>query len=481
MTAIGADPEALRELSRRFRKLHSQIEASRAELDKHLRNAQWHGYDADRFRRSWTHHHRPDLLRTAELCRTSAASLLRHADEQVRVSGSLAASGSGGAGDVFRRGSGNGSAAGLGRPGGPVKARDIPVTVTDLRAGAAVTIASVLIGTTHDIRIENLPSGTSRVTFVQVANVGAEAAVGASMGIKGQRAVGLSASAEASLGTVDRRTYVVDEADVWGLIAAVELGDAAKRVTASAQLIPGGGGVGSASAIGGWLIDRIPDPLRRAATSIIPKRFRPAPIADETLIQVRVAADASAAGVPIIGPFASLGAGFVISTGRSNGPDGSSSVFEVEGSAASDVHSRLIGESSRSVGNRNANPTVPTLRVEIPDSADGERSRRPIVITSTTTDGGTVRQSTTHLDTSKVVTADLAARTRQVLESLAHGDVNGAIRRLTELDVPREAVSTTTSTFSTDNYSGGVEAEVGKGVSVGLDLEGGVQRFKRVS
>ena len=181
MTAIGADPEALRDLSRQFRKLTVRLESSRTELDRHLRNA--NGTDrtlnaSDKL----VVQHRVGLLRTAELCRVSSAALLNQADDQEKASKETGGHISGG-----RPGGSPGA-----WPGGwpsitgalpppASEAVDFPESITELDAGVSVTVASILLGLGHDIRIEDFANGRSMITVTNETQGGAKASIGASV------------------------------------------------------------------------------------------------------------------------------------------------------------------------------------------------------------------------------------------------------------------------------------------------------------
>ncbi|MGB3410010.1 MAG: hypothetical protein WBA45_02335 [Microthrixaceae bacterium] len=501
MTAIGADPEALLDLSRRFRSLGVQLEASRNELDRHLRNSEWQGADAERFRRTWSLHHRGNLLRSAELCRVSTANLVRQVDEQHRasdgsgsgsgISGSTGNGGASGAGDGAAGAAGVGSGstgrvdtpatAGAGSPGGSSASRPrIPDAIMTVEAGASVTVASVLLGLTHDITIESFPDGTSLVTFTSRARGGAKGSAGASINLGTQRALGASASAEASLGGVLRRSYTVDSSDVWKLIAAVELQDAAEGVISSTPLAAGKTAVGAAASIGGWLLRKVPAPARRLLDTVGPGLFRPPPTSTEKLVQFVASSDASLESVPIVGPSANLGAAFTIRAGRIADASGAASVFEAEGSIAAEMRARFLGERDWHVGGSDGSGP-PTVRIEIPDATDDGRPRGPMILTSTVTTGDSVRQSTSSIDLSKVLGMDVAETTRLVFQRLSENDLGGAFNELTRLRVPDSAIVTTVATFTGNSYSGGVGGEAGGGLSLGVDFDGGIGRLVRTN
>lgn len=490
MTAIGADPEALLDLSRRFRRLGMQLEASRNELDRHLRNAEWHGSDADRFRRTWSLHHRGSLLRSAELCRLSNTNLIRQVDDQNRASdssgggsggsgnsGSPGISGAAGAGSTSTR-SGISGAPGATNPTGA--GPGVPDSIMTFGAGASVTVASVLLGLTHDVTVESFPDGTSVVTFTSNARAGAKGSGGASINLGTQRALGASASAEASLGGVLRRSYTVDSSAVWKLIATVELQDAAKGVMSSTPAAAAGTALGAAASIGGWLLRKVPAPAKGLLDTAEPWLFRPQPTSTEKLVQFLVSSDASLASVPIVGPSAGLDAGLTIRAGRVEGPSGAASVFEAEGSIAAQMRARFLGERNWDVGGSDGSgPT--SVRIQIPDATDDGRPRGPMVVTSAVTTGDSVRQSTSSIDLSKLLGMDVAETTRLVFQSLSENDMEGAFNELTRIRVPDSAIVTTVATFTGDSYSGTVGGEAGGGVSLGAEFDGGIGRLVRTN
>ncbi|HTN99320.1 MAG TPA: hypothetical protein VL068_01490 [Microthrixaceae bacterium] len=472
MTVIGADPEALRDLSREFRRLTARLESSRTELDRHLRNTEWQGSDSLNFRRAWSLQHRVNLLRTVELCRVSAATLVKQADEQETAS------------MEHSRGLPPGWPGGWPGITGPLLVPasgqgDVPRSITELDAGISITIASVLLGLGHDIRIEDFAGGRSLITVTSEVEAGAKGSVGTSVRVGSAEILGRSASVQAALGGVIRRSYEVDSADVWKVIAAIELQDAVDTLSRNASTIAGGAAFGAVAPIGRWLLGRAPKRATDLFDKIDPREHLPTPITTERLVQVAASGDVSLTSVPLFGPSATAAAGFAVRAGRLNGPNGSSSVFEVEGEVALELRASLLGESTWSPSTGSGSDALPVIRVQIPDEVDGSDGRAPMVITTTVSSGGTLHQRTSTVDLSTLVGTGLATGARLALDRMAAGDPTGAFSELSRIGITSGAVVTTEATFAGRDLSGTIGGESGEGLSLGADVVGGISRRVR--
>jgi uncharacterized protein YukE len=99
-TMVGADADALDELSRQLEQTGALIRRSAAQLGRSLGAAPWHGRSADRFRQSWTQDYRRCMADAASFLDQAGDELRRHAREQRAAS---SAQGSGPFGQCYRR------------------------------------------------------------------------------------------------------------------------------------------------------------------------------------------------------------------------------------------------------------------------------------------------------------------------------------------------------------------------------------------
>lgn len=86
MTMYGADPVALRELSRRFLATAEKLDRDVSGLGPAIESSPWDGPDAQKFKDEWKSTLGPKAKVTAEGIRSAAAALNRNADEQEKAS-----------------------------------------------------------------------------------------------------------------------------------------------------------------------------------------------------------------------------------------------------------------------------------------------------------------------------------------------------------------------------------------------------------
>ena len=82
MAMLGADVEALRNLSTRLNTGSNDIQNQKNQLSNALRGIEWRGQDADQFRNQWETEHVPALDRIARALEEAGKHANRNAQQQ---------------------------------------------------------------------------------------------------------------------------------------------------------------------------------------------------------------------------------------------------------------------------------------------------------------------------------------------------------------------------------------------------------------
>ena len=491
MARLGADTEQLHDLARALRGAADRLERSLATLESARRATSWRGPDAERFAQDWAARHAHDARRLSERWRSAADGLARHGGEQEQASSADAVSTAPGVADS-RPGSDRSPTRGehVLRPAAPARA---PRVEQQFLAGTVLTAAGATFALDHVVVVRSVEGPRSHIELRDRRAAGASATVGAEVrvGADGQALLGGSAAASASLGEIERRTYDVDDDQVWPTVARIEAEAALGRAAASTRSLPGAGlavaALPAAVAIWDEVADLLPGPDLDVADWVRSLGVAPEPQRVESLTEVTLQASI---GASLASQLGLSGSGELTGTLRHGTVevDGrpSTRVIEAEGRLATALRSvwtdRLGVEEP--VGAQTA-----AVRLELP--IDGGGSSAPLATltwTSTTADVATRRS----------VAIDLAGATERLDDALGHAvarltgalaspapsadAVHAALDELAHLDLSGVTSPATTDQLELTRRGTGGSAQVGAGVSIGLSGDGGwttVTRLER--
>lgn len=86
MAIWGADVQQLRDLGGKLQAGASEIETQKGNLDKLLKQTDWKGPDAERFRGEWDSNHMTQLSKVADALKEAGQKAKKNADQQDQAS-----------------------------------------------------------------------------------------------------------------------------------------------------------------------------------------------------------------------------------------------------------------------------------------------------------------------------------------------------------------------------------------------------------
>jgi WXG100 family type VII secretion target len=86
MARLGADPEQLDQLSRKFEQEAQQISQATQQISSQVQSTWWEGPDSDRFKNEWNGQYAAQLRRIAEALREVGQTVRRQAAQQRQTS-----------------------------------------------------------------------------------------------------------------------------------------------------------------------------------------------------------------------------------------------------------------------------------------------------------------------------------------------------------------------------------------------------------
>lgn len=460
---LGAEPEALRNLSGSFRSSAARLDSMAAELEASLRRSGWQGPDATRFLGAWGSVHRRALALLAERCRHSATVLDRQAREQTLASSADATAATGARpGTAVRQGLSV-------EPGWTaVRVPEPPRVETFATGGLVIGAGFGMLTLDGEVSVADLGDGRSLVTWSDDTSLGLATAIGGSVDVSVDGSVtavpvaGAEASAAAGLGATVRRSWEVPSPEVAGLLAALAVERASFMATRRSDVPVMAGR--AADAVVGFLAGRDPglgERVGRATTS-------PPPAHVERLVGVDTSAALRAGAAAGGGVSADTSGG--IRLGERAAHDGSarSVVLELDGDLAHRVGGSLTG----SLGlPDHAGDTRTSLRIEVPDGPATELH----LTTRVEQDGGLTEQRVA-VDLHRVVGHP---ELRWAIGSLRAGDPGAALAHLSTVELPPDAVDVSVIHPDLDRSGGSAGASASVGLGAAVRVHGDVVQIRR--
>lgn len=86
MAQLGADPEELERLSKKFEQEAQQIQQAQQQITNQVNSVWWKGPDADKFRNEWEGQFASQLKKIAEALRQTGTIVRKQAQQQRQTS-----------------------------------------------------------------------------------------------------------------------------------------------------------------------------------------------------------------------------------------------------------------------------------------------------------------------------------------------------------------------------------------------------------
>lgn len=86
MAKMGADPEQLRTLGKKFDQEAQQIEQAERQISSQLKSTWWEGKDGDKFRSEWDSQFAAQLKKIADALRQAGDVVRKQAEQQQQTS-----------------------------------------------------------------------------------------------------------------------------------------------------------------------------------------------------------------------------------------------------------------------------------------------------------------------------------------------------------------------------------------------------------
>lgn len=463
---LGAEPEALRSLSRSFRSSAHRLDLVAAELDAALQRPGWLGPDASRFLASWRSTHRRALALLSERCRRSAIELDRQARDQVLAS----AADSAGAGAT-----GSDAVAVPSRVEGrtPVRVPDPPRREVHAGGGLDIGVGFGVLTLDGEVSVADLGDDRSRITWVDASTVGLGAAAGGSLEVAAGGSshgavplLGAEVAATAGLGTTVRRSWELPSAEVPGLLVALAI-ERASLTAVGRRDLPTVAGRAADSVIG-FATGRDPglaERLGRSTTS-------PPPTHVERLAQLDTAAALRAGGASAAGAGLAVGAQSSLRIGERRSLDGSerSVILEIEG----DLAHRVGGSMGRAAGLPERSGDAHTsLRVEVPD---GSGPADELHLTLRSERDGRLTEQRMALDLRRLLGDN---ELRSGVAALRSGDPGAALAHLSQVELPPGAIDVSVLEPRLERNGAGAGASASFGLGGAVRAHGQVVEIHR--
>ena len=337
----------------------------------------------------------------------------------------------------------------------------------------------------HDVTIQAMGEGRSRVVVTESGRAGVAVTAGASARLGGGTPIlGASADASGTVGTVVRREYLVADRDLWPTVAKVEAELAVGRALEGAHAIPG---LGLAMTAGGagiavWdrILDVVPGPDVDLLGAIDRLAIAPEPERVEQLAELTIDGGLGGALGSTLGLSGAAGLSGAIRFGTATeGGFPVSRIVELDGAVAASLSGSLIDSLDLDLpGSVGTIDDSVTIRLEFPQrSVDGI----DLIISTTASDGVTERYQTSNLAwNDDTRTAALSSAT-VALGHLGSGESVAALTALATLDLSSASITTTTGVMTVSDHTTGAGGSVGEGAGVALSADGGVQFLERTT
>ena len=445
MSRIGADPVALRQLGVAAKRLADQAEHSAFLLDREVRHCSWRGPDARNFARDWRQIHQPALRHIAAECKRFSSQLKQQAQQQEQASDGSFDSGRA-VNDQAPQNQALQNQA-LRKPNA--------FATSELRvlSGAQITAGALVVGSTHNLTIQQFPHGVVKVTSTERNQAGLAATAGASLTLgTHSAALGANLRAQVSVGQLTRREYVTTHSNLPAEIALIEAEAAVRRSAVASSALPGFG-------IAAGLLTHFAPEIART----------------EQLTELSLTAQGTASLASSLGVQGSVRGGGSFRFGQGH----HAQILELEGTTASLISGQLLQRLRlASVGDGGTEVYLSRLRIEIPDKP---LHGADLIVSSTTTDGHREFRTVSNVNLSEPGSIRGVEQVQRAIEQLKDTELDQAMRSLAEIDLPISESLTRSGEFVVSEHTGILGATVGAGIGLGISGDGGYQQLRLVS